>query len=195
MFTFADPTPDRVDALLGEQQGRSFSYSGIGRTAADTAPRDYDLDHNRVCIGHGEADFEAAVAAVRAWVMFPSPWTRIVPEHAPIEEGYVVAMIARVYGLWWLNACRIVYVVDARAPVRRFGFAYGTLPAHVESGEERFTVELHESGEVWYDLRAFSRPRYWLVRVFKPLARKLQMRFVRESQQAMARAVEVARIR
>jgi uncharacterized protein (UPF0548 family) len=31
--------------------------------------------------------------------------------------------------------------LPADGPVRRFGFAYGTLPDHVESGEERFTVE------------------------------------------------------
>ena len=33
--------------------------------------------------------------------------------------------------------CRVVYVVDE--PDRR-GFAYGTLPGHAESGEERFVV-------------------------------------------------------
>jgi len=48
-----------------------------------------------------------------------------------------------------------VYVIDETVPVRRFGFAYGTLPAHVEQGEERFSVELHADGAVWYDLRAF----------------------------------------
>ena len=37
-------------------------------------------------------------------------------------------------GLWWLNACRIVYVVDEAGPVTRFGFAYGTLPGHAGSG-------------------------------------------------------------
>ncbi len=74
--------------------------------------------------------------------------------------------------------------------MRRFGFAYGTLPAHVEQGEERFTVERHANGEVWYDLRAFSKPRYWPVRIGKPLARRLQRRFVRDSQRAMLAAVK-----
>ena len=44
-------------------------------------------------------------------------------------------------GLWWLNACRIVYVVDEAGPVTKFGFAYGTLPGHAGTGEERFLVE------------------------------------------------------
>jgi uncharacterized protein (UPF0548 family) len=101
-------------------------------------------------------------------------------------------MQAHALGLWWLNACRIVYVIDEAAPVRRFGFAYGTLPAHVEEGEERFSIEQLADGSVWYDLRAFSRPRYWPVRLAKPVARRLQRRFVRESQAAMQRAVAQA---
>ena len=50
----------------------------------------------------------------------------------------MVAILARSIGLWWLNACRIVAVVDEDGPVKRFGFAYGTLPDHAGSGEERF---------------------------------------------------------
>ena len=92
--------------------------------------------------------------------------------------------------LWSLNACRIVYVVDESQPIRRFGFAYGTLPDHVESGEERFVVEWDEaSDEVWYDIFAFSRPRHPLIRLGNPYMRRLQQRFGRESAAAMARAV------
>jgi uncharacterized protein (UPF0548 family) len=92
-----------------------------------------------------------------------------------------------VCGLWSLNACRIVYVVKEQ---RRFGFAYGTLPAHAESGEERFTVEWRqEDNSVWYDILAFSRPRELLSRLGCPFVRKLQKRFARESAVAMLRAV------
>ena len=77
-------------------------------------------------------------------------------------------MIARVFGLWWVNACRIVYRLDGHDASRRYGFAYGTLPGHVEQGEERFMVEWDQEDNVWYDLRAFSRPRYWLVRLGYP---------------------------
>jgi hypothetical protein len=100
-------------------------------------------------------------------------------------------VIARLLGLWWLNACRIVYVVDEAGPVQRFGFAYGTLPEHAESGEERFTVEWHETdAAVWYDILAFSRPQQLLARLGYPLARRLQKRFARGSAAAMRRAVE-----
>jgi uncharacterized protein (UPF0548 family) len=48
-------------------------------------------------------------------------------------------------------------------------------------------------GRVWYDRRAFSRPRYWPVRIGKRIARRLQARFVRESQAAMRAAVVCSR--
>ena len=108
----------------------------------------------------------------------------------PIQAGQVVAVIARFFGLWWLNACRIVYVVDEEGPVQRYGFAYGTLPEHAESGEERFTVEWHEQDDaVWYDIVAFSRPQQLLARLGYPFTRRLQRRFARDSAAAMQRAV------
>jgi uncharacterized protein (UPF0548 family) len=90
----------------------------------------------------------------------------------------------------WVNACRIVYVVDVQGPVQRHGFAYGTLPEHAESGEERFTVEWHEAdAAVWFDILAFSSPQQLLARLGYPFARKLQKRFARNSAAAMQRAV------
>jgi uncharacterized protein (UPF0548 family) len=192
-WSWREPTREAVVAFLAAQAGASWGYRAVGATAENgCAPAGYNLDHNRAKLGEGAAAFDAASAALRAWRMFPAPWTRIAPAGAPIQVGQVLAMQAHALGFWWMNACRIVYAIDEVAPVRRFGFAYGTLPAHVEEGEERFSVELHADGSVWYDLRAFSRPRYWPVRLGKPLARRLQWRFVRESQEAMQRAVAEA---
>lgn len=182
------PAREVVARFLQGQENVSVSYSEVGESQ-NGSPAGYTLDHNRVLIGKGESDFAAACEALREWRMFPPPWTKISPASAPLREGAVVAMQARGLGLWWLNACRIVYLVKDDAPIRRFGFAYGTLPAHVEEGEERFSVELHPDGSVWYDIRAFSRPRFWPVKLAKPLARRLQRRFVRDSQKAMREAV------
>jgi uncharacterized protein (UPF0548 family) len=189
-WSWREPTREAVMAFLARQTGAPWGYRDVGATADNTrAPAGYTLDHNRAKLGEGTAAFDAACAALRAWRMFPAPWTRIGPAGAPIRVGETLAMQAHALGFWWMNACRIVYVIDELAPVRRFGFAYGTLSAHVEEGEERFSVELLADGSVWYDLRAFSRPRYWPVRLAKPLARRLQWRFVRESQAALQRAV------
>lgn len=182
------PVEAVVENFLREQADSTVSYSAVGASRSG-APPGYTLDHNRVRLGEGEHVFHSACEALRAWRMFPAPWTQISPAFAPLREGAIVAMQAHALGLWWLNACRIVYVIDEETPVRRFGFAYGTLPAHVEQGEECFSVELHADGAVWYDLRAFSRPRFWPVKLAKPLARMLQRRFVRDSKRAMCDAV------
>ena len=108
-----------------------------------------------------------------------------------ILSGEVVAVIAHKIGLWWLNACRIVYVVDEPGPIRRFGFAYGTLPDHAGTGEERFLVEWDRaSGEVWYDILAFSRPHQILTRLGYSYMRRVQEQFGKESAAAMVRAVQ-----
>ena len=100
-----------------------------------------------------------------------------------------MAVLARIAGLWWLNACRIVYVIDEAGPVQRFGFAYGTLPDHAETGEERFLIEWDRAdNSVWYDILAFSRPRHPLTRLGYPFARLVQKSFARQSAAAMQRA-------
>src|SRR6185436_6673895 len=72
------------------------------------------------------------------------------------------------------------------AGIRRFGFAYGTLPDHIERGEERFLIEWDRKDDsVWYDILAFSQPRHPLVRLGAPVARLMQKRFARDSISAM----------
>jgi uncharacterized protein (UPF0548 family) len=72
-----------------------------------------------------------------------------------------------------------VYTVNEH---NRFGFAYGTLPHHVESGEELFQVRIDDKKQVWYEIQAFSRPRHWMARLAFPVARYYQLKFVKHSQ-------------
>jgi uncharacterized protein (UPF0548 family) len=185
MWSLRKPAAADIRAFLSRQANAPFSYADVGRSRTGGAAG-YDLDHNRVVLGHGPAVFQAACTALRQWRMFPPSFTRVEPPDALLAPGAVVAVLARAFGVWWLNAARIVYVIDEP---RRFGFAYGTLPEHVERGEERFTVEWAADDSVWYDLFAFSRPRLWMVRLAYPLARHLQRRFQAESKAAMLSAV------
>ena len=53
-----------------------------------------------------------------------------------------MGVLGRHFGLWSLNAFRIIYLIEEEASLlKRYGFAFGTLPGDVERGEERFTVE------------------------------------------------------
>jgi uncharacterized protein (UPF0548 family) len=188
MLRLRKPSPTTVRDFLAAQGKLDFSYPAVGASAT-TPPPGFNVDHTRIKLGEGERIFAAARAALERWEQFHLGWVEAWPPQTPIEAGQVVAVLARLFGLWSLNACRIVYVVREPAPVQRFGFAYGTLPEHLESGEERFTVEWHErDNAVWYDILAFSRPHQLLARLGKPVARRLQKRFARDSAAAMLRA-------
>ena len=186
MLTFFKPSSVQSAAFLLSEKDLPFSYPEVGRTAAAEFVSGYDNDINQIVLGEGNAVWESAKEAVRAWKMFPGGWACIAPERTPLREGEVVAMSARILGLWWLNSCRIVYVIDE---AQRFGFAYGTLPGHAECGEELFLVEKDKNDVVYYSIRAFSRPRHWMARLAYPLARLYQRAFVRDSKRSMFAAV------
>lgn len=189
MLSLRKPSAETIRRFLLEQAKLGFTYSAVGATAGNP-PAGYVVDHTRIKLGDGEQVFEAAKGALRRWDQFRLGWLEASPAETPIQSGAVVAVVARAISLWWLNACRIVTVVDEAGAVSRFGFAYGTLPDHAGTGEERFLVELDRSdNSVWYDILAFSRPNHLLARLGYPMVRRTQKRFGRESAAAMQRVV------
>ncbi len=189
MLFLRRPAGETIQAFLAAQARLDLTYAAVGATAA-APPAGYVVDHTRIKLGDGEKVFAAARAALETWQQFRLGWLEALPTDTPIKEGQVVAVLARSIGRWWLNACRIVAVVNDDGSVKRFGFAYGTLPDHAGSGEERFLVEWdRREGGVYYDILAFSRPRHFLARLGYPWVRRVQKRFGRESAAAMRRAV------
>jgi uncharacterized protein (UPF0548 family) len=186
MWTLTPPTDRQLLAVRLRQARLPLSHPHTGCTHGTTPPPGYVCDQHRVKLGGGDEVFAAASDALRRWAQFPPGWVRLDPTDAPIREGTVVTISARVCGVWWVNACRVVEVIDEPG---RFGFAYGTLPGHAELGEERFLVERDADGGVWYTILAHSRPRLWLARLLYPLTRRTQKRFARDSMAAMVRAV------
>jgi uncharacterized protein (UPF0548 family) len=174
-------------AFLARERSLPHSYKEVGDTQKETPVPGFDNDFNFIELGRGDAVWEAAKSAIQAWKMFPGGWACIWPETTPIRVGEVVAMHAKVMGLWWMNSCRIVYVIDLPD---KFGFAYGTLPGHVECGEELFMVERTTDGSVRYVIKAFSKPRFWPARLGYPIARAYQRKFVRDSKASMLAFVQ-----
>ena len=192
MVSFQKPAVDSIRRFIAEQAKLDFSYSAVGATAA-TPPAGFVVDRTRIKLGEGEAVYESASAALRRWDHFRLGWVDVWSPETPLEAGEVVAVMGRALGLWWLNCCRIVYVVNETGPIRKFGFAYGTLPGHVESGEERFVIEWNQGdNSVWYDILAFSRPSQVLIRLGSPIVRRMQKRFGRDSAAAVFRSVNGA---
>ncbi len=189
MLSLTRPSEARIRRFLEDQSGLPYSYSDVGASLGEP-PVGYVLDHHRVKLGEGPLAFDRAGAALRGWEMFRVGWVEVWPPAAPLEEGTTVALLARMPGLWTLFACRIVAVIDEHGPVESYGFAYGTLPGHPLSGEERFTVRWDRAdGDVRYDLLAISRPSRLAWRIGYPLVRLIQRRFAPRSLRAMTRAV------
>jgi len=184
------PSDDVIANLMQAQGLLDFSYPAVGASAGQP-PAGYVVDHTRINLGQGERVFKAARAALERWDHLRLGWLEPNAPGPPTCAGQVVATLARSLGLWWLNVCRVVYVVEVNGPVEQFGFAYGTLPAHLACGEERFAVEWDRASDaVCYDISAFSRPRHLLARLGYPWMRMVQKRFGRDSARALARAVE-----
>ena len=189
MVSLRRPSTATIRDFLASQSKLGLTYPEVGATAT-MPPAGYVVDHTRSRLGQGEETFTRARHALMRWEQFNLGWVEAWSPETPIQTGEVVAIISRQFGLWWLCACRIVHVVDEAEPISRFGFAYGTLPDHAGTGEERFLIEWDRaSGEVWYDILAFSRPKWLVARLGYPYMRRLQKRFGRESAAAMLRAV------
>lgn len=188
MFRFHSPDAGSVERFLKSQRERKYSYCHQGKTAG-TPPKGFQVDHTRVKLGHGIETFEAAKEALGKWQQFELGWVAARPTTTTIREGETVCVIGKAAGMYWLNATRIVYVIDDPLNTPKFGFAYGTLPAHMETGEERFLVEMDDRGDVWYDILAFSRPKRWIVWLLHPYMRKLQKQFAHDSAARMKQVV------
>jgi uncharacterized protein (UPF0548 family) len=168
LFLLRKPTDVDVVNFINTQKDLPYSYSAIGATASQP-PSGFTVDRNRIQLGEGKQTFARAVAALSSWKQFELGWVTVRPKGKPLTPGTTVAVRAHT-----------------------FGFAYGTLPAHVEQGEERFLIEWNADNSVWYELYAFSRPQHPLVKLGSRLARMLQKRFVKESLQTMRYVVSEA---
>lgn len=192
MFLFKKPTPEQIRDFIADQSKYELTYDEIGYTAGKP-PAIYSIDRVREQIGKGEAAYQAACQALRGWKQFDLGWTEVANPDTPIEDGRVVAMLGRAPGVWSLNACKIVYSVDEIGPPRRFGFAYGTLPDHVCSGEELFRVEWNPADDiVWYEIFSFSKPHQLLAALAYPFFRAKQKQFKSDTVARMREIVEQA---
>jgi len=188
MFFLSTPADDRVRALLRERSEAPFTYEHVGATEGglQRAPEGFVLDRYGATVGEGRSVFERSCAALARLANYPPSFTRVVRADDEMRPGALFATVVRHYGFASVHPCRVIYVV--REP-DHFGFGFGTLPGHAESGEERFSVRL-DQGRVRYEVLAFSRPIGLLTRLGAPVARALQLRFQRETVATMQRLAQ-----
>ena len=187
MFLTKRPSAAEIDKFLEKSNSLDLSYRPVG--LVNICPASFDLDEATTTIGRGPEAFARAKTALLHWRHFELGWVELFPPDAAIEIGTTVAVLIQHLGFWSLNGGRVVLALGDQDG-QRFGFAYGTLMNHAETGEESFEVSISpQSEEVRYQIRAASRPRATLARVGYPLVRMLQARFRRDSMAAMHRAI------
>ena len=187
VFLIRRPSSTEIDRFLDHSRQLPLSYgqTGIVRHSSGAGR----FDEQVITIGNGAAAFERARLALSTWKHFNIGWVEVFPRQASINTGTVVAVQIRHFGFWSLNGARVLYHVGGTENQAAFGFAYGTLTNHAESGEELFEVFIDRpSGDVKYRIRAVSWPQAVLARIGQPLVRVLQARFRRDSAEAMKRA-------
>ena len=148
------------------------------------------MDHHRIWLGTGRLAWNSAVEALHEWLVMPR---KMVTIHGAgrIEAGQIVGILFRSPGIWSFNPCRIIKVIDSsNADSIQYGFTYGTLPGHVEAGEEQFRLDWDQrSDQVWYEIKAVSRPNHPLAWLAYPYVRHQQQRFREQSAASMLAAV------
>src|ERR1051326_3201095 len=85
MFMISEPTERDVVHFISAQCDLPFTYSEIGATNA-TPPASYNVDHNRIQLGDGEATYKRAVEALKKWLHFDLGWVTIVPRGVVVED-------------------------------------------------------------------------------------------------------------
>jgi uncharacterized protein (UPF0548 family) len=144
-----------------------LTYPEVGATAS-ALPDGYHHVQKSAVVGRGRRRFEEAADEGMHWGMLRGAGLRI----AATSEVAAVGSEVIVHFGPVLAPCRVVYVVDE---LDQRGFAYGTLPGHAESGEERFMVRYDPAAdEVHAEVVAFSRHATWWSRLGSPVTSVIQ---------------------
>jgi uncharacterized protein (UPF0548 family) len=165
---------DRLDRRYRSCCSTKPTYPELGCTREDLLPPGYDHLYQRVRLGRGDETFDLCRTALRNWIPQRAAGTIVYPSDAVPNVGETVLLGLGLGPFRMFAPCRVVWTVD---DLDRTGFGYGTLPGHPERGEESFTVERNTAGEVWFVVRAFSRPATWFARCGAPITRRVQKNF------------------
>jgi uncharacterized protein (UPF0548 family) len=172
VFRLRAPDARHLSHFLAHERTSLLTYTDVCGSLQPQMPGGYHHVRMATTLPGDATCWDHARDGIRAWAAHAGAGVRVAPDHAPIEEGTVVAVIVRFGPAVALGACRIVQVVDEPD---LYGFAYGTLPSHPEQGEESFLLS-RDGDTIRFEIAAFSRPHDLLTKVGGPVARAVQRR-------------------
>ncbi|CAL5197437.1 unnamed protein product [Lathyrus oleraceus] len=166
-------------SLFSLQQDKALSNDG------------FLLNNARVLMGNGIDTFEKGKTALRTWRHFGMNWAFVDPE-TPIQQGAKFCICVKEFLPWLMMPLQVVYVNETKTTKTRgasFGFGSGTLQGHLLAGEERFSIEIDENNQVWYEILSFSKPAHVLSFVGYPYVMLRQKYFAHESAKVMLKHI------
>ena len=153
---------------------------GSTQPGAESLPPRWYVSEHRKRVGRGKQAYERAKLALTTLECMQLDWLRIT------VEGDVLAICSRQFFLAWVcNANRFLQHAAGHGSSSS-SVTWATTNRHVLAGEETLSVELDEaSGEVYYRILSYSRPRHVFSWLTYPYVIAQQRRFARDSTRKM----------
>uniref|UniRef100_A0A7N0TEX9 DUF1990 domain-containing protein n=1 Tax=Kalanchoe fedtschenkoi TaxID=63787 RepID=A0A7N0TEX9_KALFE len=187
------PTPQQQQSCIAksgefnyDSQYRGATSKHISELQGLAAAQGFHLNHARVLLGSGTHVFDKAKTALQSWSHFGLDWAFVDPK-TPVEKGVKFCVCTKQLIPWLTMPLQVVYV--DHTPRASFGFGSGTLGGHLLAGEERFSIELDEKNQVWYEILSLSKPDHILSRIAYPLVQMNQKHFAQQSAKAIVKHV------
>ncbi|GAA1975775.1 hypothetical protein GCM10009817_14950 [Terrabacter lapilli] len=162
----------------------TYPRGAMEGSARDGTPPPAGYRHFEESVRLRRRDFGGAARDLLGWRVHDRAGLRV---HASGTAGHFDTVVELHLGVGPLGVripCRVVDVIDEPD---RTGFAYGTLPGHPESGEERFVLDREPDGSIVFTISAFSRHATLLARLGGPVSRVVQDGMTRRYLRALDR--------
>ncbi|EFN59596.1 hypothetical protein CHLNCDRAFT_132985 [Chlorella variabilis] len=194
------PSALDMDSLMQEWSSRECNHEFAGASAsAPDVPQgvkkgSFMITTNRKKVGEGKAAYDAAIAAIKSWQHLQLGWNCTTTP--ALKPGVTICSATQTVVPWSVLPAQVVYCKEESAEFgpgdkgMRFSVGMSSLTGHQLAGEERFQVELHADGSVWYDIYLFSRPDTLLAWASLPVVKVMQIRYVLDGLKAVAAAVK-----
>ncbi|KAF2306318.1 hypothetical protein GH714_016419 [Hevea brasiliensis] len=195
-LSWAKPSPQEQKDCLNKLGAFNYNPKYRGATAKPVSSLKEDhqlsedgflLNHARVLVGSGLETFDKGKLALQTWRHFGLTWAFVDPK-TPIQTGVKFCVCLKQFLPWVMMPLQVVYVKESKKSKKAmasFSFGSGTLQGHLLAGEERFSIEMDENNQVWYEVLSFSKPAHFLSFVGYPYVQFRQKIFAQQSANAV----------
>ncbi|KAE9466656.1 hypothetical protein RHSIM_Rhsim08G0078500 [Rhododendron simsii] len=170
-----------------KHRGASAKSASSLQQDTELSKNGFSLNHARILVGSGLETYEKGKTALQTWRHFGLEWAFVDPK-TPIQSGVKFCACVKEFFPWLMMPLQVVYVNEEKKTKKAgasFGFGSGTLQGHLLGGEERFSIELDENNQVWYEVLSFSKPAHFLSLIGYPYVHLRQKYFAHQSTEAI----------